>query len=137
MTWRSMFRSLRRVKPKADGQNMVSIVLLLREPEILLEWEYSDAIGKSWGGSERNNVVVHGPLALLRIDANLVHDVSWQPPVLDIRGSASGVGPSPGLFDGGPHEPCVRAGCPICLMRNDASRTERLGAVASSCETGR
>ena len=59
---------------------MISIVLLLREPEILLEWQYLAAIEKSWGPSEENHAVVQGPRAFLRIDASLVSVVCGSRP---------------------------------------------------------
>ena len=51
---------------------MVSMALLLREPQILREGEYAAALEKCGGRSERNHLAVTGPLAVIRIDANPV-----------------------------------------------------------------
>jgi hypothetical protein len=161
MTLRGIFRSLlSRVKPKTDDRNMVSIVLLLREPDILLEGEYAAAIEKSWGASEQNRAVVQGPLAILRVDTNLIHAVCGGRPYWTSKRNLPAWADHEAFMTVDHMSPksdtkaryaviarlvlalltenCVAAFSPGVggLVRNDESLMERLRATASSCKTG-
>jgi len=161
MTLRPIFKPLSRVRPRTDDENMVSIVLLLREPEILLQREYAAAMERSWGASDQNHIAVQGPLAILRSDANLVHAVRAGRPYWASEKVIPGWAHhaafatvdhmSPKLEPDARYaviarlvlalltENCVAAFSPALggLVRNEASLTERLRAMAGSCKAGR
>lgn len=161
MRLRRIFTTLfSKTKLKASDESMVSIVLLLREPETLLQWEYAAAIEKTWGWSEENHAVVQGPLALLRIDANLVHAVCgscpYWPSKKDLpkwayhEAFVSVDHMSPKLVHEARYaviarlvlalltENCVGAFSPALggLVQNDESLTELLRAMADSYKVG-
>jgi hypothetical protein len=83
-----------KARDAADKGSMVSIVLLLREPNTYLQWELAAAVERSFGSSEQHGVTVQGPLAFLRIESHFIQVICGSRPYWDSETSRKKIQPA-------------------------------------------